>query len=420
MPKRYRNLSLLANGTIEDNMDVKKQLELIKRGAVEIISEKELADKLHNSQKENKPLKVKAGFDPSAPDIHLGHTVLLRKLRHFQDAGHIVYFLIGDFTAMIGDPTGQSVIRKQLTKAEVMENAKTYEKQIFKILDKEKTKVVFNSQWFDRMSLTDIIKLTCHSTVAQMLARADFKERFEKNTDISMLEFMYPLLQGYDSVVLEADVEIGGTDQKFNLLKARELQKDYGQNQQVIIMMPLLVGTDGINKMSKSLDNYIGINEPAKDMFGKIMYISDETMFVYYELVTDADLKQVKSMHPMEAKKNLAKEIVRQYHGETAAQEAVVDFEKKFQKGDHFAGMSAKERKMGEIGITGGKLSLSLLLCDMESLVKSKSEFRRLIDSGSITVNGEKIKDIDYGLEPNKEFCIKIGKLRFIKIILRK
>jgi len=401
-------------------MDPKKQLELIRRGAVEIISEKDLLDKLHKSQKENKPLKIKAGFDPSAPDIHIGHTVLLKKLRDFQDAGHIVYFLIGDFTGRIGDPTGQSVIRKQLTKAEVMENAKTYEKQVFKVLDKEKTKVVFNSQWFDKMSPADILKLTSHSTVAQMLVRDDFAKRYKEQKPISMIEFMYPLLQGYDSVVLETDIELGGTDQKFNLLIGRDLQIAYGQAPQVVITMPLLVGTDGVNKMSKSLNNYISINDPAKVIFGKVMSISDDTMFTYYELLTNKDLQQIKNMHPMEAKKNLAKNIIQQYYDKTAAEEADKDFEKRIQKGDHFTDLPAKEIKMGETGLTGGKLSLSLLLCDMESLVKSRSEFRRLIDSSSIIVNGEKIKDIDYGLELDKEYCIKIGRLRFLKIRLKK
>ena len=401
-------------------MDPKKQLELIRRGAVEIISEKDLLDKLHKSQKENKPLKIKAGFDPSAPDIHIGHTVLLKKLRDFQDAGHIVYFLIGDFTGRIGDPTGQSVIRKQLTKAEVMENAKTYEKQVFKVLDKEKTKVVFNSQWFDKMSPGDMLKLASHSTVAQMLVRDDFSKRYKEQKPISMIEFMYPLLQGYDSVVLEADIELGGTDQKFNLLIGRDLQIAYGQAPQVVITMPLLVGTDGVNKMSKSLNNYISINDPAKVIFGKVMSISDDTMFTYYELLTNKDLQQIKNMHPMEAKKNLAKNIIQQYYDKTAAEEADKDFEKRIQKGDHFTDLPAKEIKMGETGLTGGKLSLSLLLCDMESLVKSRSEFRRLIDSSSIIVNGEKIKDIDYGLELDKEYCIKIGRLRFLKIRLKK
>jgi len=401
-------------------MDPKKQLELIRRGAVEIISEKDLLDKLHKSQKENKPLKIKAGFDPSAPDIHIGHTVLLKKLRDFQDAGHIVYFLIGDFTGRIGDPTGQSVIRKQLTKAEVMENAKTYEKQVFKVLDKEKTKVVFNSQWFDKMSPVDMLKLASHSTVAQMLGRDDFSKRYKEQKPISMIEFMYPLLQGYDSVVLEADIELGGTDQKFNLLIGRDLQIAYGQAPQVVITMPLLVGTDGVNKMSKSLNNYISINDPAKVIFGKVMSISDDTMFTYYELLTNKDLQQIKNMHPMEAKKNLAKNIIQQYYDKTAAEEADKDFEKRIQKGDHFTDLPAKEIKMGETGLTGGKLSLSLLLCDMESLVKSRSEFRRLIDSSSIIVNGEKIKDIDYGLELDKEYCIKIGRLRFLKIRLKK
>lgn len=405
-------------------MDVKKQLEIIKRGAVEIISEKELADKLHKAQVEKRPLNIKAGFDPSAPDIHVGHTVLLRKLRDFQDAGHTVYFLIGDFTGRIGDPSGQSVMRRQLTKAEVMENAKTYEKQIFKILDKDKTKIVFNSQWFDRMSLADIVKLASHSTVAQMLARADFKERFEKNIDISILEFMYPLLQAYDSVMLKADVEIGGTDQKFNLLKGRELQKDYGQDQQVVIMMPLLVGTDGVEKMSKSLGNYIGINEPAKDIFGKIMSVNDETMFVYYELLTDVALDKIQNMkkearedrvNPKNLKLNLAAIITEQYHGKDASEKAKEEFESVFK--DKGLPKDIKEFKISADIIANEKVWV-IDLMKASGLVKTGSEARRLIEQGGVTVNGEKISDVDLKLSVNTidGTIIKAGKRQFIKV----
>ena len=407
-------------------MDIKKQLELIKRGAVEIISEKELVDKLHKSQKENKPLKIKAGFDPSAPDIHLGHTVLLKKLRDFQDAGHIVYFLIGDFTGRIGDPTGQSAIRKQLTKAEVIENAKTYEKQVFKILDKEKTKVVFNSQWFDRMSLMDILKLTCHSTVAQMLARADFKERFEKNTDISMLEFMYPLLQGYDSVVLEADVEIGGTDQKFNLLKGRELQKDYNQSEQVVLMMPLLVGTDGVNKMSKSLGSYIGINEPAKDIFGKIMSIPDATMFNYYELLTNVPLDEIEDMkkeasagkaNPKDFKLKLAGFMVEQYYNKEEAKKAKSEFESIFKDKGIPKDIPVYEVPAGKL--KDGKIWIVELM-ELAGLAKTRSEARRLIDQGGVTIDGEKVSDKDLQVSVGiKELIIKAGKRQFAKVAKR-
>ncbi|MFA4984259.1 MAG: tyrosine--tRNA ligase, partial [Candidatus Omnitrophota bacterium] len=286
--------------------DINHQLQVIKRGAVDIISEEELVKKLEASIKNKRPLKIKAGFDPTAPDLHLGHTVLLRKLRQFQDLGHEVFFLIGDFTGRIGDPSGRSEIRKQLTAKEVAKNAQTYKKQVSRMLDLRRLRITFNSRWFERMSIIDIMKLTGHVTVSQMLARADFKKRLSRNEDVSLLEFMYPIMQGYDSVVLEADIELGGTDQIFNLLVGRELQKDFKQEPQVVITMPLLEGTDGIQKMSKSYGNYIGITEPAGDMFGKLMSISDEMMLKYYELLTDENLSAVKAMHPKEAKLKLA------------------------------------------------------------------------------------------------------------------
>lgn len=273
-----------------------KQFEIIKRGAVEIILERELLHKLERSYKENKPLTVKAGFDPTAPDIHLGHTVLLEKLRQFQELGHMVVFLIGDFTGMIGDPSGKSETRKPLTREEVLENAKTYKEQIFKILDPEKTVVEFNSNWFSKMNAQDLIKLASRYTVARMLERDDFKSRFLSQTPISIHEFIYPLIQGYDSVVLAADIELGGTDQKFNLVVGRELQKEYGQEPQVIITMPLLEGTDGVKKMSKSLGNYIGINEPPEDMFGKLMSINDELMLRYYELLSHISNEELEAL----------------------------------------------------------------------------------------------------------------------------
>ncbi|TBR16352.1 tyrosine--tRNA ligase, partial [bacterium] len=276
-------------------VDIQKQLEVIKRGAVDIISEEELIQKLKVAARQNRPLRIKAGFDPTAPDLHLGHTVLLRKLRQLQDLGHQVYFLIGDFTGRIGDPSGRSEIRKQLTPEEVLKNAETYKKQVSKVLDIHKIKVVFNGEWFDKMNVLDMFKLTTHATVSQMLARADFKKRLSENKDVSLVEFMYPILQGYDSVKLEADVEIGGTDQIFNLLMGREMQKDYGQEPQVVLTMPLLEGTDGVQKMSKSYGNYIAINDPAGQMIGKIMSISDELMFKYYTLLTDENLDAIKA-----------------------------------------------------------------------------------------------------------------------------
>ncbi|PIP67799.1 MAG: tyrosine--tRNA ligase [Candidatus Omnitrophica bacterium CG22_combo_CG10-13_8_21_14_all_43_16] len=387
-------------------MEIKKQLEIIKRGTVEIISEKELIVKLEK----NRPLVVKAGFDPSAPDIHLGHTVILRKLKHFQDLGHKVVFLIGDFTGMIGDPTGKSEIRKRLTEDEIKENAKTYKKQVFKILDEKTTEVVFNSAWLAGMTLKDTLELVAHVTVSQVLARADFSERYKSGKDISFLEFMYPLLQAYDSVELKADVELGGTDQKFNLLMGRELQKDFGQESQVVIMTPLLVGLDGVNKMSKSLGNHIGIDEKPEEMFGKIMSISDELMFQYYELLTDEGLDEIRKLHPMEAKKKLAKDIVKQYHGENPAEAALKDFENKFQKRDPFTELKLETKPF--------KPSLADFLVG-EKILPSKAEYKRLIEQDAIEVNGARIKEIDFKLEPSKEYCIKVGKKRFLKVLFK-
>jgi len=387
-------------------MEIKKQLEIIKRGTVEIISEKELILKLEK----NRPLVVKAGFDPSAPDIHLGHTVLLRKLKHFQDLGHKVVFLIGDFTGMIGDPTGRSEIRKRLTEEQISENAKTYKKQVFKILDEKKTEVVFNSSWLAKMTLKDTLELMAHTTVSQVLARQDFSERYKSGKDISLLEFMYPLLQAYDSVELKADIELGGTDQKFNILMGRELQKDFGQESQVVIMTPLLVGLDGVNKMSKSLGNHIGINEKPEEIFGKIMSVSDELMLQYYELLTDEDLDDVRKLHPMEAKKNLARDIVRQYHGKDLAEASLRDFENKFQKRDPFT-----ELKLETMAF---KPSLVDFLVG-EKILPSKAEYRRLIEQDAIEVNGARIKEIDFKLKPSTEYRIKVGKKRFLKIIFK-
>jgi len=387
-------------------MDIKKQLEIIRRGVVEIISEKELISKLEKKR----PLVVKAGFDPSAPDIHLGHTVLLRKLRHFQDLGHRIFFLIGDFTGMIGDPAGRSEVRKRLTESEVSENAKTYKKQVFKILDEKKTEVVFNSAWLAKMTLKDTLELMAHTTVSQVLARADFSERYKSGKDISLLEFMYPLLQAYDSVELKADVELGGTDQKFNLLMGRELQKDFGQESQVVIMTPLLVGLDGVNKMSKSLGNHIGIDEKPEEIFGKIMSISDELMIQYYELLTDESLDEIRKLHPMEAKKKLARDIVKQYHGENLAEAALKDFENKFQKRNPFTELKIETK------------ALKPNLCDFlvgEKILPSKAEYKRLIEQDAIEVNGSRIKESDFKLEPSKEYCIKVGKKRFLKVVFK-
>lgn len=386
-------------------MDIKSQLEVIKRGAVEIISEAELVRKLSIAQKEKRPLRIKAGFDPTAPDIHLGHTVLLRKMRQFQDLGHEVYFLIGDFTARIGDPTGKSVLRKTLTKEEIADNAKTYKKQVGKILDLDKVKVVFNSEWFTKMSVAEYLGLTMHVTVSQMLQREDFKKRLDNQQDVSLLEFMYPVLQGYDSVYFKADIELGGTDQIFNLLVGRDMQKDFGQEPQVVLTMPLLEGTDGINKMSKSLGNYVAINEEPQEMFGKIMSVSDELMFKYYTLLTDENLDEIKKLHPKEAKVKLAKLIIAQYHGQKEARDAASEFDRVF-------GSKELPQDIPAYKIESEKLVVDI--CVESGLVKSKNETRRLIQQGGIEFEGKKISDI--AAKINSSGVLKIGSRRFLKI----
>ncbi|MCX7793518.1 MAG: tyrosine--tRNA ligase [Thermodesulfovibrionales bacterium] len=393
------------------------QFEIIKRGTVEIILEKELLHKLERSYRENRPLTVKAGFDPTAPDIHLGHTVLLEKMRQFQELGHRVVFLIGDFTGMIGDPSGKSETRKPLTREEVIENAKTYKEQIFKILDPEKTVVEFNSRWFSRMTAEELIKLASHYTVARMLERDDFKQRFLSQTPISIHEFIYPLIQGYDSVMLEADIELGGTDQKFNLVVGRELQKEYGQEPQVIITMPLLEGTDGVKKMSKSLGNYIGINESPEDIFGKIMSVNDELMLRYYELlsrISNEELESLKrgikdgSIHPLEAKERLALEIVERYHGRENALRAKEHFERVIRRKETPQDVPVYEIK-GE-----DELWIPKILKD-SGIVKSTSEARRLIIQGAVDIDGRTFTDPEQKLKP-ADYIIRIGKRRFLKV----
>lgn len=403
------------------NIDVEKQLALIKRGCVEIVSEEELLLKLKESQKNKRPLHIKAGFDPTAPDIHLGHTVLLTKLRQFQDLGHIVFLIIGDFTARIGDPSGQDKLRPPLSLKEIKANAATYKRQVFKILDKRKTKVVFNSEWFEVMSTSDLIKLCRHTTVAQMIARADFKKRLSQNEDISMLEFMYPLLQAYDSVKVQADVELGGTDQKFNLLLGREFQKDFNQLPQIVVLMPLLEGLDGVKKMSKSLGNYIGIEESADNIFGKIMSISDDLMLRYHELITDENLQKIKSMHPMSAKKALAELIVCKFWGETKAQRAKDAFERTHQKGEF------KEVEVAMSVVAVDKVPLIDLIDNpqinlrVRLNLKGKNDFRRLVAQGAVKVNEKKVNDINYSIiADGREYKLQIGPIRFAKIVLKK
>lgn len=392
-------------------MSTKEQLKLIKRGAVEIIQEEELAKKLEKSLKTKKPLIVKAGFDPSAPDIHVGHTVLLRKLRHFQDLGHKVMFLIGDFTGTIGDPSGRSEIRKQLSKEEVLENAKTYKKQAFKVLDSDpkRIEVVFNSHWMSKMKIEAMLDLTSRYTVARMLERDDFLKRYKSDQPISILEFLYPLIQGYDSVVLKADIELGGTDQKFNLLVGRQLQRDFKQDPQVVITMPLLVGLDGIQKMSKTYNNYVGINEPPNEIYGKIMSLSDKLMPTYYELLTDLTLD--KNKHPKEAKKILAGELVKNSYSKKEALNAEKEFEKVFKDKDWQSAKPSAELMLEVSEIIIIDLMVKAGAC------KSKSEARRLIDQGA--VRNEKDQTITKPLTKlivrrNQKGILKVGKRFFI------
>ena len=381
-----------------------KDLEIIRRGTVEIISPEQLKEKLNR----RKPLRVKFGADPTAPDIHLGHTVVLQKLKQLQDLGHQIVFIIGDFTARIGDPSERTEARKPLTTEEIKKNAKTYQKQVFKILDKEKTELLFNSRWFDKMTLSDVLKLCSHSTVAQMLARADFKERFNREVDISLLEFIYPLLQAYDSIQVKADLEIGGTDQKFNLLMGRQLQRDFDQEPQVMITMPLLEGTDGIRKMSKSYGNYVGITEPPGEMFGKIMSISDQLMVRYYELLTEENLDQVEKMHPRQAKAKLAKEIVQKYYSETEAKQAEEEFEKIFVKRE-------LPEEIKEIRISEKKIWVVDLLVKV-GLATSKNEAKRLIARGGVKINEKRVENSDMDLLMDKEYIVQVGKRKFRRI----
>ncbi len=404
-------------------MKVAEQMAVIKRGAVEILLEKELHEKLEKSTNTGVPLKIKAGFDPTAPDLHLGHTVLLHKMRQFQQLGHEIYFLIGDFTGMIGDPTGKSETRKPLTREDVLKNAETYKEQVFKILDPEKTKVVFNSEWLAPLSATDMIGLAAKYTVARMLEREDFCNRYANQLPISIHEFLYPLIQGYDSVALKADVELGGTDQKFNLLVGRELQREWGQVPQTVITMPLLEGLDGVNKMSKSLGNYIGINEPADEIFGKIMSVSDDLMIRYYELLSDmtlAELEKLKtgikdgSVHPMEAKKQLGREMVARYHGMSAANQAEENFVRRFRD-------NQTPDEMPEVKLSSPEEKA--LLCKVlaqADLVKSNSEGRRAIQQGGVKVNGEKISDENLEIVCHGEYVIQVGKRRFARVIFLK
>lgn len=388
-------------------MEIEKQLGVIKRGAVEIISEEELKKKLEESNRTNKPLIIKAGFDPTAPDIHLGHTVLLRKLRQFQDLGHQVIFLIGDFTGQIGDPSGRSEKRKQLTKEEVLENAATYKKQISKVLDMEKLKIVFNSEWFEKMNGLEFGRMFTHYTATRLLERDDFSLRLKEKKALYMSELIYPILQGYDSVILKSDIELGGTDQKFNLLVGRDLQRDFGLNPQVVITMPLLEGIDGVNKMSKSAGNYIGINDRPNEIFGKLMSISDALMLKYYELLTLNNLSDIKTLHPKEAKAKLAEELIAQYYSQEEAANARIEFERIFSQNE-------LPNDLPEYNSDGRKTILAIL--QESRLVKSGNEARRLLKQGAVTFNGTVVdKETFIIAEPG---VIKVGSRRFLKVII--
>ena len=396
--------------------ELDRQLELILRGTVEVIQLDELKAKLSESLKEQRPLRIKAGFDPTAPDLHLGHTVLIQKLKHFQDLGHQVIFLIGDFTGMIGDPSGVSETRKALTKEQVLANAKTYEQQIFKTLDPDKTRIEFNSRWMSTMPTEAMVEICSHYSVARMLERDDFSKRYRDQKPISIHEFLYPLVQGYDSVALEADVELGGTDQKFNLLVGRDLQRAYEQKPQVVLTMPLLEGTDGVRKMSKSFGNVIALEDRPADMYGKLMSISDDLMMRYYELLTVSNLDEVKQQHPMEAKKTLAEQLVRLYHGDHGADEAKADFQQRFQKRDFPDEPDAHVvLKVGDF-VNPQDPSMSIVDVLMRTgLVPSKGEARRLISQHAIQVNGEKMSDINgvLNFKPEQKIPVKIGKRKF-------
>jgi tyrosyl-tRNA synthetase len=393
---------------------IDEQLDLIKRGAEEILLEAELVDKL----KQGRPLRIKAGFDPTAPDLHLGHTVLINKLRQFQQLGHEILFLIGDFTGMIGDPTGKSATRPPLTQAEVHENAKTYQQQIFKILDREKTRVVFNSEWMGRKSSADMIKLAASSTVARMLERDDFSKRYAGGQAIAIHEFLYPLIQGYDSVELQADVELGGTDQKFNLLMGRQLQEQHGQKPQVVLTMPILEGLDGVQKMSKSLNNYIGIADEPRDMFGKIMSISDELMWRYFELLSFRPMTEIEimkqemaaGMNPRDIKFQLAEEIIARFHSHEAAIAAREAFIAQFARGAIPEDVPEHAFEAGDEGYPIANLLKDAGLCS------GTTEAMRMIQQGAVKIDGDKVSDKSLRIMRGTDAVFQVGKRRFAKV----
>jgi tyrosyl-tRNA synthetase len=409
---------------------VDEQLAYIKKGAAEIIHERELRERLEQSLKTGKPLRVKAGFDPTAPDLHVGHTVLMRKLKHFQDLGHTVIFLIGDFTAMIGDPTGRSVTRPPLTREDVDRNAETYKAQVFKILDREKTVIDFNSRWFSKMAVEDFLRLCARFTLSQMLEREEFHKRFQEEKPIHMHEMMYCICQGYDSVALEADVELGGTDQKFNLLMGRNLQRDYSQPSQIVLTMPLLEGTDGVQKMSKSYGNYIGISEPPQEIYGKVMSISDELMWRYYELLTDVKVPEIEQMkadvasgkqHPMQIKKALARRIVQDFHGEEAATLADENWAKQFQKDEvpeniENQSIAIKDVSAEPDGQTKPSLRVDKLIL-LAGLAESSTDAQRKRKQKAVKINDRVIEEHAFSPD-SREFVLKVGrKIKRISLV---
>jgi tyrosyl-tRNA synthetase len=402
---------------------VEEQLAYLKKGCMEIIHEIELKAKLERAIRKNKPLRIKAGFDPTAPDIHLGHTVLIRKMKHFQDLGHDVIFLIGDFTGLIGDPSGQSATRPPMTREQINKNAETYKNQIFKILDSEKTIIDFNSRWLGELTSFDIIKLTSKYTVARVLERDDFSNRLKNGQPISLHELLYPIMQAYDSVALEADVELGGTDQKFNLLVGRDIQREYQQEPQIVMTMPLLEGLDGVEKMSKSLDNYVGITELPSEIYGKIMSVSDPLMFRYYELLTDVSLFQIEDwrkeiqeekLNPKELKSKLAKMIVADFWGEAEAENAVQEFDKVFKQKEIPSDLAVHVVDPGKM-LESAEVNIIDVL---EEILASRGEAKRIVRQGGIYIDGNRIDDIEFKLNFSKkdDYILKIGKRRFYRI----
>ena len=402
-------------------LDIDEQIAFLTKGTVDVVRREELRSKLERSARTRKPLRVKVGFDPSAPDIHLGHTVVMRKMKHFQDLGHTVFFLIGDFTGLIGDPSGKSKTRPQLTREQIKENAETYKQQVFKILDPDKTEVAFNSDWLSKLGGEGMVRLAAKYTVARMLERDDFKRRYQAQEPIAIHEFLYPLAQAYDSVHLEADCELGGTDQTFNLLLGRDIMREYGLEPQVIMTVPLLEGLDGTEKMSKSLDNYVGVTEPPKEMYGKLMSISDDLMFRYYELVTDMSLADIEKLrreieegkvHPKQAKMDLARQIVADFHSAAEAERAEEVFEAVFRKKE-----LPDEMPEYRLGKGSQPLMLSHLIVDT-GLASSKSEAGRLITQGAVQIDGHRVPaDQELPMDGPRSFVLKVGKRRFCRVI---